>query len=46
MTEDFDKDLEGLAGDLDNLDLGDISAGEDAPAAAAEEGGDRMLSGA
>ncbi|HKI99922.1 MAG TPA: flagellar motor switch protein FliN [bacterium] len=39
MTEDFDKDLEGLAGDLDNLDLGDISAGEDAPAAAAEEGG-------
>jgi flagellar motor switch protein FliN/FliY len=35
MTEDLDKDLEGLAGDLDDLDLGDLGGGGDDPAAAA-----------
>ncbi|HEX9843079.1 MAG TPA: flagellar motor switch protein FliN [bacterium] len=42
MTEDFDKDLEGLAGDLDNLDLGDAAGGEDASAAAEAGGGESV----
>ena len=38
MTEDFDKDLEGLAGDLDNLDLGDATGDDPGAEAAADEG--------
>jgi flagellar motor switch protein FliN len=41
MAEDLDSDLEGLAGDLDNIDLGDAPAGGDAPAAA--EGGGESI---
>jgi flagellar motor switch protein FliN len=40
MTEDLDKDLEGLGGDLDDLDLGEVGEGggaTDAPAAAGGE---------
>ncbi len=42
MTEDLDKDLAGLTGDLDNLDLGDVGGGDE-PAASAGAGGGESI---
>ena len=43
MTEDLDKELAGLSGDLDKLDLGDVGGGDEPGAEAGGAGGGESI---